>query len=247
MNPRELDRLVQDVIEGVARPDERERLERLTASDPAAAARRRELELVFERLGHVPAAAPAPPGLRAAVLGRIRPRPARRAARPAPQRAFRFAIPFALGVVAGALGFAGWRGDPDAPGAAVSGAMLPADPEAAIRWRAGDLEATVTGRRRGPRQALRVVVSGPVDPGDEAAIELRYDPLRTRLVALRQSQADPGGIVASPGHVRLAPDRPTVFDLEFEHADSGAPITARLRAGDAAGRGAIHPGFGEGR
>lgn len=247
MSDRELDRLVQDVLEDVARPAERERLERITAADPAAAARRRELERVFERLGRVPPAVPAPPGLRAAVLGRIGSRAARGTGRPVPHRAFRFAIPFALGVVAGALGFAGWRGDPDAPGAAVSGAMMPADPDAAIHWHAGDLTATVTGRRRGVRQALRIVVSGPVDPGDEAAIELRYDPLRTRLVALRQSQADPGGIVASPGHVRLAPDRPTVFDLEVEHADAGAPITARLRAGGAAGSGAISPDFGEGR
>jgi hypothetical protein len=53
MNDRSLDEIIQDVLEGVATPDETARLRERLAADPSSVARRRELEEIFEALARM--------------------------------------------------------------------------------------------------------------------------------------------------------------------------------------------------
>jgi hypothetical protein len=70
MMNHELQTLIQDVLDGTATPEQRQRLETTLANDETARARYRELESVFTSLRSVgPSEAPA--GLRDSVLGEI--------------------------------------------------------------------------------------------------------------------------------------------------------------------------------
>lgn len=226
MSPDELDDLLQEALDGSATAEQRARLEAAMAS-PEFAARRAELELVFARLAAVPAAE-APSGLREGVLRRLS-EAATPDLRPGARRTLAFrgtlraALPFALGFAAGAIAFVGWSEGPwRRTGEQSAATMSPGTSQsAALAWRAGRSEITVRGERRGERQTLRLLARST--SGSEA-VELRYDPARTSLAALRQADARPTGLEALPGRVRFEPGRHGEYVIELVQSGGGAPV-----------------------
>src|ERR1700682_1099649 len=75
MKDFERTQLMHAVLDGEAIPDEARELERLLAADPTARAQFEELSSLFDALSRVPKAFP-PEGLVAAVMARVRRRPA---------------------------------------------------------------------------------------------------------------------------------------------------------------------------
>src|SRR5262249_32925187 len=138
---RELDSLIQDVLDEVATPAEAARLEARLSQDSAARERRNELSLVFGAMSRS-RRFEAPPELKSRILRALptgapgaKPVPAAEAG-----RRFRLASIFAAGLAAGVIapgaltGF--WK--VPAPGnPPVLGTMAPSSPVTTARWQAG--------------------------------------------------------------------------------------------------------------
>lgn len=234
MSDRDLDILIQDVLDGTASSEQRARLEAELAANPQALGRRRELERVFERLRGVPHEE-APAGLRAEVLNRLRAPGARERAHwlgraratLATRGTLRIALPFALGFAAGAIAFVG---GPGVPGREIEqgavGTMMPAG-DAALRWREGRMTVTLRGERRGDRQILGITAESAGGGGE---IELRFDPEHTRLAAFRQEDARQGGVETGPDRLKLLPGAHGEYRLELLQLEGGGPVVVTSRS-----------------
>ncbi len=233
MNRNELDRLIQDELEGLATPEARERLRQILAGSEEARSRREELAAVFQALDQV-VRERAPVEIEEGVLAAIaadHETAAARRSRTDTARAARprwagpgWAAPFLAGAVAGGLVIAlvagplGLRGRTGLP---VSGTLPPPEAEAP---RTG-----VPGLSRDGLPAVRQVAGGvqvrfaaPRGAGSE--LTLAYDPQALAPLALRWARAGNHRATLEPGLVRL----------ELAEGDQGVLTLAPLRAGDAA-------------
>jgi len=251
VNHATIERILNDVLDGVATPEDIARLERLLDQDPTARARYQDLETVFRALKQAGVEEP-PAGLRSDILRAVRGGPAPTRARglgfarirdllwtrPVPA----FAFTFVAGAAAGLLAFtlvAGTTRSRDA-GLPVTGTMLPAAPAGGfervghLRLAAGDAEVAVETTRRGARIEAAIDARSPVPFG----IELEYDPGALRLAGLDWSGPQPGRTELDPGHLQLEPQGNVHYRLHFESASAeGRPIqiTIRSRAGPVKG------------
>jgi hypothetical protein len=144
MVKRELDGLIQDVLDEVATPEEAARLEKRLSQDSAARERRNELALVFGAMSRS-RRFEAPPELKSRILRALP------AGAPGVQlvpsverrRRFRLAYIFAAGLAAGVIAAGALTGfwKMPAPGnPAVLGTMAPSSPVATARWQAGSAQ-----------------------------------------------------------------------------------------------------------
>ncbi len=205
----ELDTLIQEVLDGVATPADRARLDGLLEGDRQARDRYAELRATFAELDALTRIWSSPDMPR-----RVRPR------RAASVRASR-ALLVAAAVAALALGLGLWPtvGDHDLAWDS-TGALVDGDPRhaaGAVRWSHRDLAVELRAART--ERGLRVHVT--VDPSDRlpdrgVPVEFAFDPQRWRVVGL--DTAPPGSERTVPGVVRalLFPGRREQFAVALE-------------------------------
>ncbi|HEY2954128.1 MAG TPA: hypothetical protein VGK89_02625 [Candidatus Eisenbacteria bacterium] len=245
MNSETLERLMNDVLDGVATPEERALLERHLETDPAARARHRELQGVFELLARVPMEDP-PPELRTEVSLALAASsrthgPARRA--PAWTESMRAAFvrrpglgaasAFAAGALAVAIAVLALTRSlgPAAPGLPVSGTMArPAPgPESLLDTREARVEGatfTITTRRGGDPWTVELAVRAAAP----TEIELEFDPERLAVEDVHWSA--PAEVHATPGRVRLGAGADVRYRLAFRaRGEPSADLSATLRSG----------------
>ena len=241
----EIDRLLQEMLDGGATPDEVKRVESLLAASPDGRERRRELEQLFLTLNRTPLADP-PADLRESVLRRIRALPAPAsadtgwfaAARAAVVRrpALGIAFPFAAGVAIGVLALSAWTGHlgPGAPGTSlpVTGTMMspdsapPAAGEHRREWQWGATRVVLEATRRGESTVARI------ECREATGVEIlfTFDPTTTSLSALRRTPPAGGtmGLEAGTLTLRLEGDTDDTFEFH-QPAAAGVPIHVSIR------------------
>lgn len=161
--------LIQRVLDGSATSEERERLDALTASDPALRRRREELDHVFSLLGSA-RLAPAPDGLGDSVLQAIADLP-KATSRRAPKASigsprgagwFRIVLPVTAVVAAAVLVWAVRTPEPHSR-AGVSGTM--AGPSHSVSVRLGDGAAAVVVEGRAVETGIELQLRAGSVPG----------------------------------------------------------------------------------
>ena len=247
MNDEELERLLQDELDGVADPGALRRLrERLEGSETARA-RRWELEAVFRALAQVPDE-DAPAELRedvmAAIAERERTGPERAGRRARvggfrPRPALAWGLPFLAGAVAGGLvialvtGNLGPRARTDLP---VAGSM--AAPEAggervdARTLVRADARIALEVRRAGERVSVRFAPTR----ADGTELTLEYDGRALRPSGLEWDRPCDSQVTWGAGtvQVRVAGDaRGTIALASARPGDAPLQVTLRDRAGEA--------------
>jgi hypothetical protein len=241
----EIDRLLQEMLDGGATPEEVRRVESLLAASPEGRERRRELEHLFLTLNRTPLVDP-PADLRENVLRRIRvlPTPATAdagwlsAARAAFARrpALGIAFPFAAGVAIGVLALSAWTGHlgPGTPGTSlpVSGTMMspdsasPAAGEHRREWRWGATRVVLEATRHGETTVARL----ECHEASGVEILLTFDPSTTSLAALRRTSPAGGAMSLEAGTLTLRLEGNTDDTIEFHQpAAAGVPIHVSIR------------------
>jgi len=240
MVERELDALIQDVLDGVATPEESARLETRLREDPAARARHREVSQLFTALGRS-RRFEAPPELKTRIL-RTLPAgaPGVRTLAPAPSgRQLRLAYVFAAGLAAGVIGagaLTGFWKAPSPAGPPVSGSMMPSPAVetkgSSAHWQVGQTE--VDGRAwrvAGSRLAAFRV------HGADTEIDITFDPAAFSWTTFRaaprarRATLEPGRIVFG-GTER---GETLVEFRELSHGDQPLHVTVRSGAQMTAG------------
>jgi hypothetical protein len=230
MVERELDGLIQDVLDEVATPAEAARLETRLSQDSAARERRNELALVFGAMSRS-RRFEAPPELKSRILRALP------AGAPGVQlvpsverrRRFRLAYIFAAGLAAGVIAAGALTGfwKLPAPGnPAVLGTMAPSSPVATARWQAGSAQVeSRIWRSAGSRLASFRVVSGP------AEIELSFDPAALSCIAFRPAPGAPGATL-EPGRVAFQglERTETLVELAELPGKAEAPLRITVRS-----------------
>jgi anti-sigma factor RsiW len=236
----EYEQLIQDVLDGVATPEEASKLERWLLTNEAGRARQRELASLFATLARVPLAeAPLDLG-RSALAGIVasNERGASRAtgnpflgswrAQTMRRPALAFAMPFAAGLALGVLALGAWTGS-FGPGPAhdridTAGSMSPDAGAASDTWTLGRSEIAVRSWNAGDSRFASIRVTG-IDP---ISLELSFDPSRLHPVGLRLS--GPGEVVASvsPGVIVLHPGLDSSYLLEFRPASSDVRVQVTM-------------------
>jgi hypothetical protein len=238
MVERELDGLIQDVLDGVATPAEAARLETRLSAEQAARERRNEMALVFGAMSRS-RRFEAPPELKSRILRALPPGAPGVQLMPSVERRrrFRLAYIFAAGLAAGVIGAGALTGfwKVPAPGSpAVIGTMAPSSPVATARWRAGEAQVeSRIWRSGGSRLASFKVVSGPAD------IELSFDPTAMSCTAFRPAPGAPEATL-EPGRVAFQglERTETLVELAELPGQAGAPlrITIRSQGGSTSGQ-----------
>jgi hypothetical protein len=254
----EFERVLQDVLDGVATPEQKQRLDEECARDPQARARREEMTETFRvlaRVRMVEAPADLEPRIMAAIAAQDRavapahgaPDHARRRsggrAAPRAHSAPAWAFAFGAGVVAGGLliafvtQVAAPRWTRDLP---VAGAMMPRPAGAPI-----DRQEIVCGAQRVTLAARRR--TGGLEVGFAAAstraVELRleFDAERLRPAGLRWDRAGAHDAALATGSLsmRLTPgERGTLLLIPGDEGD--APIHVTMHSEAAAAQGTLH-------
>lgn len=236
----EYEQLIQDVLDGVATPEQAARLETWLRSSEEGRARQRQLASLFATLARVPLA-DAPPDLTRSTLADIvasnergashaigSPFPAWWRAQMQRRPALTLAMPFAAGLIAGVLAigaWTGWFGSGSArDGADTAASMTPAAGAASDTWMLGRTEIAVRSWNAGDSRFASIRVTG-IDP---ISLELNFDPSRLHPVGLRLS--GPGEVVASvsPGTIVLHPGLDSSYLLEFRPASSDARVRVTM-------------------
>jgi len=211
MNDREVDELIQDVLDGDDSPQLAERLAE-ALRDPSVRARHDVMAALFGRLRAVPLEDPA--DLRDRVMAALRARSAERAhdlpRGSHPRRALAVSLAAAAAGLAIVAAYFAWH--PDTPvGDGVRGALAPLVPGPA-RMFTGELSAGgVTIRLRASREGegLRIEVAAPPAAGSEVAIFFAADELTARATGFREDGAGrvvlPLGPAPARGTVALEP------------------------------------------
>ena len=235
MNDKDIERLLQDELEGVATPEESERLQGLLARSEQARARRDELRALFQALSQVPRE-DAPMELKEGVMAAIAAGHETATVRTGPLDALRAALrglrnpawasPFLAGAVAGGVvialvaGLLGPRARTDLP---VTGTMSPQPPEGTTVRQ----QELTPGQTLLPVEARRVAggvqVRFAAPPGRPIELTLEYDPAMLRPVELRWTRPGDHRAAFVPGRARL----------ELTGGDQGALLFAPAGAGDA--------------
>jgi len=238
VRPSELERLIQDALDGVATPEERSRLEATLERQPETRARYREVEGLFASLGRVPTEDP-PAGFQTEILRTIRERGRKPAARswvrswtgqPGQRPALALA-PFAFGLVAGALVLAAWMAGlgPGREGRQdLGGTMMPPSEARAARWQIGSSELRAQSWRHDRRLFLRLQVRSD----HPVAVDLDYGRQR-HLAQARQSPGSGNRLGTTPGHVSWEASRAGEIQLELiEAGPSPDPLRATVRSAE---------------
>jgi anti-sigma factor RsiW len=235
MIERDEERLIQDVLDGQATPADAARLEAWLGTSEEGRTRKRELEELFAVLDRVPFAE-LPEGLASEVEEAVRARAAsgkrtgvheRRLGMPR----MRLALVFAMGIVAGVIGWGAVTGilNPSGPGRErVVGTMMPTPVpgEGAVRrsWSAGDTRIAAVAWRAGTSRWVRIEVEG----NTPANVELGFDSAQLSPVAVRQS--DPAArVVLDAGRIMIRVAAHGEFTFEFGERATGGPIQVIAR------------------
>ena len=236
MNDNELDRLIQDELEGLATPEAAERLRAILARDPRARARHGEMASVFRALREAKRES-APAEIREGVLAAIaagHEAGASRLGRPAAVTSTRrrptglgWAVPFLAGAVVGglviALGYPHLGAGPGALGPSgrtglpVTGTLPPPEAPVAPRQIA---RAVLPVEARPVGGALQLRFAAP--PGARV-MTIEFDAGTLAPLELRWGRPGRGRAAIEPGRVRL----------ELTEGDLGVLVLAPLRAGEA--------------
>ena len=248
MKDDELDRLIQDELDGVATPEEVSRLKQGLAEGEANRAKYREMQTVFGLLDRLEMVEP-PPDLKPNVLRAIEPRAqsaksgsgmlARVKSTFQRRPRFRFAYPFALGAAVGALALALATGrfgpigrDRDSD---LSGSMLPR-----TSLTAGDVldrahleldTAQMTTVTRAHQDGVAVQIG--IQSAGEVDFGVRFDPARFAPVGFRQPESAPGHVDLREGAFWIHQRGSGRYELILKSLkDSGPPLQVVLRSGD---------------
>lgn len=231
MVERELDGLIQDVLDGVATPAEAARLEMRLQQDAAARERYAELTLVFGAMSRS-RRFEAPPELKSRIVRALAPGAPGLKVVPAVEsrRRFRLAYIFAAGLAAGVIATGALTGFWKTPGPgapAVLGTMAPSEAVGTARWQAGSAQV----ESRIWRSAGSRFASFRVDKGD-AGIELAFDPTALSCVAFRPAPGAQGATLEPGRVVFLGMERTeTLVELRELPGKSNAPLRVTIRAG----------------
>lgn len=251
MNDRELDHLLQEVLDGHGTPEQVARLESWLAGSEQGRARRRELEAVFAALRSVPLV-DAPADLKDGVMldlqaraaaYRVTPRATHTAARGVPR--FRFALGLLTGVALGVIGFVALRGLPIDPDrlpveATMAPPRPPRPPDDAVvqRWTTGDLVVEGITWRDG---ATRWLLIRPIQ-GTYGQVEVDFDPSGLTAVAVREVTGAGAHARIHRGRVVVEMSPKSLYDIEFmDSGRSSDPIRVTVRAGSEPATGEIAP------
>jgi len=245
MVEREREGLIQDVLDGVATPEQVARLEAWLERDPAARARHQEMSELFEALKRVPRVE-APHDLRQNVLRALPPAaPGARAASSSAANGFRvrLAYVFAAGLAAGVVGMGAlsglWKTPEPSRNLPVEGSMLPREapspgPGAVTRtWEAGAIRVDGTSWRVGSSRLATFQVRG----GD-AEIVLGFDPAGLIPVGFRQVRSRTGRAAIEHARVVIQGVDHGEYVVEFvEPSSPSPPLEVTVHAGGQAAAG----------
>lgn len=237
MIEREYERLIQDVLDGLASPSEVERLNAWLATNEMGRTRMRELEGLFATLHRVPFVE-LPLGLTSEVQQAIRARAASREksratfSLPGFKTRMRLAMVFAAGIAAGVIGWGALTGilNSGGPGRErVVGTMMPTAPPRAgtvtRSWTAGSARIEAMVWRAGSSRWMRLRVEG-----SPAEVELRFDPRALSPAAVRKSEPS-ARVVLDRGRILIQAQAPGEFTLEFGERMASEPMEVTARAG----------------
>jgi anti-sigma factor RsiW len=240
MTHDDLDRRIQDELDGVATAEESAELRRRLEASPAARARFDEMKAVFRMLDRVETVEP-PPALKERVILGLPPAPApsRRGVLGA---AFRrrgglgWGYSFAAGLAAGVLVVIlanGVQRPGSSEEAKYSGSMAPlAGRDAAIvdevRLELDGNAATAETRSAGADVLVRIESAAP--DGD---LVVGYDPGAFVLQSFHQSDAASGPVELDPGRIHVRNAGQARFDFTLRPAGSGRPpLQVSIQSGD---------------
>ncbi len=248
LNRRDLEEVIQDVLDGVASADEIAWLERRRAEDPTAQSlyeRRKGLFQVLAQVEELPAPADLSASVLSALPAKSRPRPGGRRwlsvlpGAPSP-RISRWAIPFAAGVAAGVVLMVALTGSPalrSREGLQTAGTM--AAPSASRPAAAQDSEELTVGATR---VAASIMLNGDsliahleCRATEEAQITIEYDPAVIAATSLEWSRPDEQHAALQPGYVRLRVRGDPQARVRFLGAGSGGATCLEVSLQTAAG------------
>jgi hypothetical protein len=226
MNDVSIEQLMHDVLDGVATPEERSRLEQRLAADPTLRKRFTELQHVFETLNRMPMAE-APADMHAELMQTIEIEAGRTRtpgwvaafadafrARPAP--AFAIAA-VTIGAVALLLWSGAGRKDTRVAGsdAPVTGTMAPPSSPRAVTLESGDARIRIELGRDGG--ALVATLAGEAPSG--ATLAIGFGAGVPRVPALRGAGAELLTAAGEPGRIALKLSGQVDAALRFETPD----------------------------
>ncbi|MGH3054014.1 MAG: anti-sigma factor family protein [Gaiellaceae bacterium] len=254
MNDAELNQWMQDVLDGVATPDQAARLKERLANDPAAHSRYLEHSALFRALGDDTEKVEPPADLAAGVMRAVRKGP-----RPAPgsrgvlrswQDSFSrrpvLGWSFAIGAVAAVVAVTSVILTNPAPFGSrgslpVTGTMAP--PDAGGSWLQADRAVLAAGDARGTITLLKqpggLMARVETHSAGLAELELTFDPVAVSVTRIDGPQGA-GKAGTTPGSLKFELRGDAQTDIHFAPAPAGSTVQVILRAGDASSRGTLH-------
>ena len=255
MNDNELNQDMEDVLDGVATPQQAARLQERLANDPAARKRYLEHVAIFQALGTGEEWVEPPADLAAGVLREIRKGPLPASGTSGAFASWRDSFRrrpvigwwFAIGAVAAVVAIASVLLTNPAPFSSrgslpVSGTMAP--PDAGESWlqadravlAAGDARGTITVLKQRGGLQVRVETHAP----ELSVLELTYDPVAVSVTRIDGPQgAERTG--TTPGSIQLQLNGDEVIGIHFAApAPAGSILLMTLRSGGASSRGVLH-------
>ena len=243
MPEHELDHLIQDVLDGVATPEQTARLEERLRRDPALEERQRELQGLFEALRRVPRVE-APTDLRNRILRALPTNaPGVRTTSTAGPARLRLAWVFVAGLAAGIVGAGAltglWKASVPGIPQPVAGSMAPpgapsAGPHArSASWSLEQTTVDAVAWRVGESRLARFQVRG-----GPAEIELRFDPAGLAPTAFRQAPLGVSPVQMEAGRVVFQASSGGEYSIEFLESGSPSPplgVTVRAEGREAKG------------
>ncbi len=238
----EYEQLIQDVLDGIATPEEASRLDRWLQSNEAGRARQRELTSLFATLARVPLAE-APLDLGRSTLADIVASSERGSSRATGnpflgswraqmmrRPALSLAMPFAAGLAIGVLALGVWTGS-FGPGPArdrtdTAGSMSPDAGAESAAWTLGGSQISARSWSAGGSRFASIEVRNP----QGLTLELSFDPSLVHPVALSQSGPGSGEASLALDGAMLKPRGNATYLLEFRPAAPDAPIRVTMRS-----------------
>ena len=239
MTHDELDRRIQDELDGVATADERAELQGYLESSPAARARYDEMKAVFHMLDRVETVEP-PPALKERVILSLPPAPAPRERslwggafqrRPMLGWGYSFAAGIAAGILVVLLVQTPRSTSPEH--AKFSGAMAPvATNQAAIvdqvRLELDGDAATLETRKAGSDVFVRIESETP-----HTDLRVGYDPGVFVLRSFLQGGAASGPVDLEPGQIHIRKAGQSRFEVVLRQIGSATPpLQVSIESGD---------------
>ena len=228
MSHDELERLIQDHLDGRATEEDARRLRERLNADPEARERFRQAEIVFGALHSLSLEDP-PPGLTGVLSAAVvHPRHAGVGERLGTR--WGLAFTFAVGVAAGGLGL--WAMDRSSLGGSPAdlplGGTVPVAGRDLDRKRIplGQGEVLLHSRRAGDQVVIRVETRATAGP----RIRLDFDPVGLTLISFQSDPDSPTAesVVFDDRHLELQAAPEGRYTLHFRGARSPAPLVVTL-------------------